>query len=806
MREASPPPRPPCAHCALPIPPEDLVRDEIDGRELLFCCQGCRGAYRIICGAGLGEFYRRREWADPGTPEGAFETEYDDRYLERFVSGTAEGAEVAVLIDGVRCASCVWVIERILGALPGVRSARVNFATHRAQVRFDPGLTSPARVFRAVAQLGYLPRPYTAGEAERRAVSERKSLLLRFGTAAFLSLQLMGYSVALYAGYFQGMESGSRRLLQVLAGLLAVPVVFYSGAPFLGGAWRSLRNRAPSMDVLIALGVLAAFGYSVWAAWAGREVYFDTAAMIVTLILLGRLFEAGARRSASAGIDRLLRLAPDTAHRLAGDAVVEVESASLVPGDRILVRAGERFPTDGELVDGATEVDESAATGEPVPVAREAGMIVISGTLNLSAAVTVRVTERAADSFMGRVARLVEEAQARRAPVQALADRVAARFVPVVVALAAATFGFWGLRGAGVGEAVLHAVAVLVVACPCALGLATPVAILVATGAASRRGVLFRGGDILEALARVRVAGFDKTGTLTEGRPRVVGLRPHRVGEEELLRAAALAEAGSSHPLARGIAAAAAQRGILAGSGSGARTFPGQGVSAPTPAGETLVGSRRFLAERGVALPQESGDDGAAVVVQVAAGGHYLGAILLEDELRPGAEQAVAAVASLGVTCALLTGDRADAAARLARRVGIREVRAELTPEDKAAWVREAAARGQGALMVGDGINDAPALSAASVGCAMAGGSDIALETSDLVLTRPALERVVFALRLARRTLWVVRENLAWAFAYNAVALPLAASGRLAPVWAAAAMAASSVAVLANSLRLRRGA
>ncbi|HSH68817.1 MAG TPA: heavy metal translocating P-type ATPase metal-binding domain-containing protein, partial [Deferrisomatales bacterium] len=395
-----------CVHCRLPIPPVDLVLDTVDGTELAFCCHGCAGAYRIITGAGLGAFYRQRTWDEAGTPDGAFAETYSDEYLEPFVHRGDDGAELSVLVDGIRCASCVWVVEKIAGDLPGVRDVRVNFATHRARVRFDPESAAPSAIFAAIARIGYAPRPYSPGAADQAAAAERRSLLLRFGTAAFLSMQLMVYSLGLYAGYFQGMDPGTHRLLQYLAWLVATPVVLYAGSPFLSGAWRSLRNRSPNMDLLIALGVLSAYGTSVFAVFTGGEVYFDTAAMIVTLILTGRLFEMTARRRAASGIDRLLRLVPELAHRVRDGGMIEVATSALEPGDTIEVRPGERFPADGVLAGGATEVDESAVSGEPGPVFRGPGEAVNSGTLNLSTAVTVQVTATAAGSFVGRMARL----------------------------------------------------------------------------------------------------------------------------------------------------------------------------------------------------------------------------------------------------------------------------------------------------------------------------------------------------------------------------------------------------------------
>jgi len=790
-----------CDHCRLPIPPADLITDRIDEEEHRFCCQGCRGAFHIITGTGMADFYRRRDWQEAGLPDGAFEDRFKADFLQRFVVKGDGSDELSFLVEGIRCASCVWLNEKILAGIPGVLEARLNYGTHRARVRFDPGRIGPAELFAAVSRLGYVPRPHTLDTVQEAAENERRNLLIRFGTAAFLSMQLMGYSLALYAGYFQGMDPTSHRLIQTLAALVTTPVVFYAGWPFLAGGWRSLRNRAPGMDLLISLGVLAAYGYSLYALAVGAEVYFDSAAMIVTLILAGRLFESSARRKASAGVDRLLRLAPDNARRLDEGVVSEVASGQLKVDDLIQVRPGERLPVDGRLLEGESEIDESAVTGEPLPVLHRPGSRLVSGTMNLTTAITVRVTQVAAESFVARIARVVEEAQARRAPVQRVADRVAAFFVPLVAACAAGTWGFWLWRSGDPVTALLHAVAVLVVACPCALGLATPMAVLMASGAAAGRGVLFRGGDVLEACSRLTTVAFDKTGTLTEGRPKVVATEPVRADGSRLLALAARAESGSAHPLARGVLDEARRRGLHPAGGEASRAVAGRGVTVETEEGLLRVGSRLFLQEHGIPSSLEAAPD-HLTEVHVALGADYQGRLLLEDRLRPRAKETIIRLHRRGMKTALLTGDREEAGRRVARRLGLMALRAGESPEDKAEWVATAQQGGESVLMVGDGINDAPALSTAAVGCAMAGGTDVALESSDLVLTRPDLERLAEALEISRRTLRIIRQNLFWAFAYNVLAIPLAIGGMLAPVHAAGAMAMSSVCVIANSLRL----
>lgn len=788
-----------CTHCSLPIPATERVTARFGDEELHFCCQGCRGAYAIITGAGLDSFYEKRRWEIPGIPENVFATRYDEAYLQRFVVPLEEWAEIPLLLEGVRCAACVWLLEKVLSRLQGVKTATINYSNHRASVTFDPDRINPGKILDAVRALGYLPRPFSRDAAQLAAEKEKKSLLIRFGTAAFLSMHLMGYSIALYAGYFQGMSPEVRNILQYLACLVTTPVVFYSGFPFLEGALRSLRNRAPDMDLLVGLGVLSAYTYSLYAMLVSKEVYFETAAMIVTLILLGRLFELRARQQASAGIDRLLHLAPDMATLLDGDSTTQVASASLQVRDMVLVRPGERFPVDARIVEGTSEVDESVLTGEPFPTARKVGDRVLSGSLNLVGAVTVRVEQPASRSFIARVARMVEEAQARKAPVQALADRIAAVFAPLVILLAAATFIYWLQKGPGLETPLLNAVAVLVVACPCALGLATPTAVMVASGTAAGRGILFRGGDVLEAASRVTLAAFDKTGTLTKGQPEVTAIHPAAGTAEELLALAARAEWGSNHPLAGAILSTARKKGITV-TPAASRTIPGRGVELKTAEGVLLVGSRIFMLEAAVELQEESAS--SRTEIYVALNGSYRGLIQLQDPLRPEAESVLQAIRKAGIKTCLLTGDHEKAARQAAGKLCFATYRSSMSPAAKAGWVRKMAQQGERVLMVGDGINDAPALSAAAVGCAMSGGTDIAMESSELILTKQDLQRLPLALALARRTMKIIRQNLFWAFSYNLVALPLAAAGKLAPVYAAAAMAFSSACVLGNSLRL----
>ncbi|GFO58320.1 copper-translocating P-type ATPase [Geomonas silvestris] len=795
-----------CFHCGSPILPGQLVTETGSGTTLSFCCRGCHGAYLLINGAGLAEFYRRRDWQESGVAASDFQSNLSAAYLARFVRQQAVGATVDIIIEGIRCASCVWLNEKILTGLEGVLEARVNYATGRARVRFAPERIDAGTIFSRIAQLGYRPRPYTASAAQEAAQQEQRDLLIRFGTAVFLTMQLMAYAFGLYAGYFQGIGAGMKNLLQLFSLAVTTPVIFYCGWPFFSGAWRALKNRAANMEVLIALGALASYGYSAYASFTGGEVYFETAAMIVTLILAGRLLENAAKRRASSSIELLLGLSAGEARRLTGDTLETVEAAALEVGDRIVVGAGERFPTDGRVESGMSEVDQSPATGESLPVAKGPGDPVIAGSSNLTGTLTVRCEKVAAESFIARMAHLVEEAQSRRAPIQGVADRVSALFVPLVLLAALGTLFWQAAQGLTWESALLNALAVLLIACPCALGLATPTAILAGTGAAAAAGILFRGGDILERLSRVDHAVFDKTGTLTQGVPELATIEAEPgCDPARLIALAAALEAGSRHPVGLAICAEAARRGLVVPRAERLLTVAGGGVTGRLDGERLLVGSARFLAENGVReLPRDRVYPSGALVVHLSCGERLLGTLLFKDRLREDAAEVVRYFSEQQIEGWLLSGDRQEAARQVAQAVGLTRAFGELAPAQKAERLEELRRQGGVVLMVGDGINDAPALGTADVGCAVAGGTDIAIETSDLVLVKPELGRLVLAHRLARRTMAVVRQNLAWAFLYNLIGVPLAMAGRLTPIYAACAMALSSLCVVGNSLRLLR--
>ena len=803
---------PVCDHCLLPFPEREAVRETAGGAGRVFCCGGCLGAWRLVHDEGLDRFYAERRWGSAGTAAVPGATVDASAFRDR-VRRDGPLAELDLVIDGIRCASCVWLNERVLQRTPGVVSARVNYATHRARVRFDPGRVTLEAVLGRVATLGYAPRPWEETAAARARDAEVTDLLVRFGTAAFLSSQLMIYATALYAGYFQGIDAGTRQLMEWVALGLTLPVLAYAGGPFWRAAWGGLRHGRASMDALVVLGAGAAFGFSVVQMLRGAEVYFDTAAMIVTLVLLGRFIEARAKRTASQALARLAALVPRDARVVeAGGAVRTVPVAALRPGDRVEIRPGERVPADGEVEEGASAADEALLTGEARPVAKAPGAAVIGGSVNLGGALVVRVTRTGEGTVLAGIARAVEEAQARKPRVQAVADRVVGAFVPLVLVLGAATVTGHLVLGHAPARAVLAGVSTVVIACPCALGLATPLAVLVATGVASARGLLVKSGDVLERAAALTDAVLDKTGTLTRGRPELAAIEVLDPAwtEAVVLGAAAAVERRSEHACGRAVVDAARARAEVREPAAVAfRTVPGHGVAARIGEATVLLGNAALLAGEGVPAGPRGLERAAALaaggrtVVWLAVGGRATALLAFEDALRPEAPGAVEALRALGLVPALVTGDDAAPAAPVAAATRIGRVECSVRPQAKRALVEAMQRAGRRVLFAGDGVNDAPVLAQADVGVAMARGADVSMESADAVLVRDDLSLLPDLVRLGRRATAVIRQNLFWAFFYNAVAIPLAMAGVLHPVVAAAAMAASSLFVVGNSLRIR---
>jgi len=721
-------------------------------------------------------------------------------------------------VDGMTCAACAVRIEKVLNRVPGV-SANVNFATETATARFDPAAATPEQLVAAVERAGYHAFVRRDPELERRADRQRKAaayaaLKREVAIAAVLTLPLLVQMGPMLArGEWLGGAAHADLLPRWLQFALATPVQFWIGRRFYVGGWNALRGGGANMDVLIALGTSMAWAFSAAVTLLGlhgQHVYFEAGAAVITLVLLGKLLEARAKAGTSAALEGLLKLQPKTARVERAGAVVEVPLAEVAIGDRFVVRAGESMPVDGIVRAGTSTVDEGMLTGESLPVAKAPEAKVFAGTLNQDGLLACEATGVGSATLLAGIVRLVAEAQGSKAPIQRMADRVSGVFVPVVVAIAALTFALtWGLAGDAT-QALVNAVAVLVIACPCALGLATPTAIMVGTGRGAQLGVLIRNATALEEAGRLKVLIVDKTGTLTEGRPVVtdVVLLPG-VTRAEVLQLAANLEQGSTHPLAQAVLAAARLEGIEPHPVREFTSVPGKGARGRVAGegGDALLGSLEYLAENGVAVPADRAgplQHAGKTVVGVAVDGRALGVIGLADRIRPTSVDAVARLMAAGIDVVMLTGDNAQTARAVASAVGIENFRAGVMPADKADSVRALKAQGTVTGMVGDGINDAPALAAADVSFAIGAGSEIAIEAADVTLIRSDLNAVVDAILLSRATLAKIRQNLFFAFAYNVLGIPLAAIGMLSPVIAGAAMAASSVSVVGNALLLRR--
>jgi P-type Cu+ transporter len=703
-------------------------------------------------------------------------------------------SDINLAIDGMTCASCVARVERALGRVPGVREASVNLATHSARVSVD-GAASDA-LLQAVQKAGYEAALIEPDAAPPEAVDHDPTWKV------VLALLLSAPLVLPMAGDLFGRHWMLPAAWQFA---LAAPVVFWLGARFFIAGGKALRAGTGNMDLLVALGTGAAFALSLWLWWRSPDamphLYFESAAVVVSLVLLGKWLEARATKKTLAALDALRALAPDVATVRRDGVEAQVPLAQVRCGDQIIVRPGERVPVDGTLQEGRSHFDESLVTGESLPVARDVGEHVIGGSINGEGRVVVSTTAIGGQTLLARIVAMVESAQAKKPPIQRLVDQVAAVFVPVVVAIALITWLGWGLIAGQWEQGLVHAVSVLVIACPCALGLATPTALMVGTGLAAQRGILVRDAQALEVMRNVTVVALDKTGTLTQGQPRLVAID----GDAAVLADAAALQAASEHPLARAVLRAAAERGITPAAASDVKAIAGRGIEGHVGTRLLRLGSTRWMQEIGVATcaPQDS----AHTVSWLAEGDAptLRGRLDFGDEPKPNAVAAIAALHAQGIRSVMVSGDQPGAAHAIASRLGIDEVHAQVLPEDKAALIASLRSNGQHVVaMVGDGINDAPALAAADVGLAMSTGTDVAMATAGLTLLRGDPMLVAEAHALSRAVTHKIRQNLGWAFAYNVLGIPLAAFGFLTPVIAGAAMALSSVSVVTSALMLRR--
>ncbi len=725
-----------------------------------------------------------------------------------------EPQTIDIGIGGMTCASCVARVEKALKKVPGVEQATVNLATESARIQVASPEVSDARLRRAIRDAGYEPLTPEAVES-----AEQASAWVGFAPVAW-GLVL---STPLVLPMLADLWGRHWMLPAWLQFALATPVQFILGARFYKAGWHALKALTGNMDLLVSLGTTAGWLLSVWLWLNAHEghaphLYFEGSAVVITLVLLGKWLEARAKRQTTEAIRALHALRPDKAHWISDEGEVDVPVAEILVGDRVVVRPGERFPLDGELIEGQTQVDESMLTGEPLPVNKSMGAQLTGGSINGDGRVLMRVTAVGHETVLSRIIRLVEDAQAAKAPIQRLVDKVAEIFVPVVLVVALLTLVVWMFMGANFESALIHAVAVLVIACPCALGLATPVAIMAGTGVAAKHGILIKDAQALEMAHRVQTVAFDKTGTLTVGQPRLIAHLPAPgMDAARALAWAASVQSGSEHPLARAVLNAAQAQALTTTAPQALAAVPGRGVQAQVEGRQLLLGSLRWLQQEGMDA-QLWADDVKALHAQGATlsalaergpgGVHGVLLMAFGDEPKVGALEALAALRARGLKLVMISGDNQAAAEAMARRLGLLpedgEVLADVLPGDKAAQVQKLREGGRIVAMVGDGVNDAPALAAADVGLAMGNGTDVAMHAAGITLMRGDVALVGDALDISARTVAKIRQNLFWAFAYNVAGIPLAAMGYLNPVIAGAAMALSSVSVMSNALLLKR--
>ncbi|MGI6566196.1 MAG: heavy metal translocating P-type ATPase [Limnochordia bacterium] len=741
-----------------------------------------------------------------------------DQLVNKAAGANGQLQQATLKISGMSCAACVSRVERGLRAVPGVEECVVNLTTEKAVITYDSSAAQVADLKQAVEQMGYQASDMASQEEVDSEKAEREREIRRqrnlFIFSAVLSIPLL-LTMLVHLRITDRLPSILHNHWFQL--ILATPVQFIAGWQFYRDSYYTLRSGSANMSVLVALGTSAAYFYSVAVTLWGHdlgitEVYFESSAVIITLVLLGKLLEARAKGRTSEAIKKLMGLQAKTARVIRGDQEMDIPIEDVVVGDLVIVRPGERIPVDGVIVEGYSSVDESMLTGESVPVDRGIGDEVIGSTINKHGTFKFTATRVGKDTALAQIVRIVEEAQGSKAPIQRMADIISSKFVPVVVGVAALTFLGWYFIGApgNFTRALINMTAVLVIACPCALGLATPTSIMVGTGKGAENGILIKGGEHLENAHKLQAIVLDKTGTITKGEPELTDLAAFNgFTEEEVLRLTASAERGSEHPLGEAIIAGARKQGLDLGEPKDFAAIPGHGIRAVVDGRRLLVGNRKLMLDNGISIEEieaevSSLEAEGKTAMLAAVDGTLAGVIGVADTVKPDSQSAIAAMKKLGLSVYMITGDNARTASAIAKQVGIDHVLAEVLPEDKAREVQRLKDEGLNVGMVGDGINDAPALVTADVGFAIGTGTDVAMESADIALIKGDLKGVVAAIQLSRATMQNVKQNLFWALIYNTIGIPVAALGFLSPVLAGGAMAFSSVSVVSNALRLRR--
>jgi len=814
---------PNCFHCGLPTNVAAACSGTVQGEEHDFCCAGCLSVCQIIHDAGLDNFYERlkkRESSIAPPPDAPTDIDqYDLAEVQgEFVQTLANGSsQTQLMVEGIHCAACVWLIEKALMGMDGVIRAEVNLVHHRLMLQWQPENLALTQIMRRLAALGYAAIPFNLDNVEGKIREQNRRILFRLGFAGFGAMNIMWISIALYAGAFSGISDEYRSFFHWVSCAITTPVLLYSGGPILRSAWQGVRQAQLGMDLPIAIGALTTYSYSLWQTLHGGEhVYFDTVVTFLFVILIGRYLEALARRNASSATLRLLELQPRMATRITKIGEERVAVRKLIHGDQVLIKPGDKVPADGIVVEGASHLDESMVTGESHPIHKLMGSKLIAGTVNGESPLRMQVEKIGAETVLSRIIHLVESAQGSKAPIQRLADRIAPYFVATTLSLACMTFFYW--FSIDFDTALLAATAVLIITCPCALGLATPMAIAVSTGLAAKNGVLVRNGEALEGLSKITHIVLDKTGTLTEGRMAVSEIM-FTEDRDWILQLAAAVERHALHPVATAICSSLEAKQLKFLDCAKVECMTGLGVggvvSVLNADHQVWIGNQRLMQQQGVFVSDTYRDAclhieaNMDIAVLLAVDGELVGLIHLKDKLRQGAQGLVKHLAQTGIAVTVLTGDSKAAGECLRKSLSdssnsdIRII-AEVLPEDKLHEVSILQEKGERVLMVGDGVNDAPALAQADISIAMGTGTDVSMECSDIVLMGGELQKIPWVLSLGRRTLQTIRQNLTFSLIYNIVLVPAAMAAWVTPVFAALAMPLSSLVVIGNAILIRR--
>lgn len=800
-----------CFHCGLPIAADVHYQSQLEGRAREFCCFACQSVCEAIHEAGLQGYYQRTPQgtllAPPPTPPRDIEMYDLDEVQQDFVNCQGEIRDTHLLVEGIHCAACVWLIERGMMRTKGVISASVNLAGKRLHVRWDNDQTKLSTIIHQLTKIGYSGVPYDPEVAEGSMKRINRAMLYRLFFAAFAMMNLNLIAIALYSGADRGQFVN---FFQWMAFSLATPALLYSGYPFYKGAWSGLRNAQLTMDLPIALGLSVTYAFSIYVTiTGGTQVYFDTVTNLTFVILIGRYLEGMFRHQAVSATNRLMDLQPRVATVMCDGAEKITSVRAVKVGEHVLVKPGSNIPMDGLVIDGHSSVDESMLSGESMHVKKREGDRVAAGTINGSGALTVEVQASAQDSTLSKIIRLVEEAQSSKAPIQRLSDSIVPWFVLATLVLASITFFIWSDH---FEFALMAATSVLIITCPCALGMATPMSIAVASGLGARHGILVKNGVVLETLSKVTHFVFDKTGTLTEGRMRVEQvIVASGQDESELLAMAATVERYSEHSVAEAIVAAAETRQVLYRNRTvqGFYATAGAGVAADVNGQRVLLGTRDWLVHNQIEPlvnlmhTLDELESQAKTCVHLAVSGSHVAVLVLADTLRADAQGLINTLRANGIGMTLLSGDRRAVALAIARQLGGMEVIAEVLPKDKDRVIQQLQQRGECVAMVGDGVNDAPALIRADVGIALGSGTDVSVESADIVLMRNELDKVRLATLLSRRTLRTIKQNIGLSFVYNSIMVPLAMMGHVTPLVAAITMPISSLLVIGNAARIR---